>query len=150
MKKDEKRNGEYFITKEGKEIYRIISPSVKLRDILQIIVGATILAVPVGFTEETWNLGGMLPLTNILVIMGISILFAGSFIYHHYKHKVHGHFLEFTKRVFATYIFSFLVVALMLTLIQRAPWQTDILLAFKRTVIVSLPASMSAAVADTI
>ncbi len=150
MKKDEKRNGEYFITKEGKEIYKILSPKVKLRDILQIIVGATILAVPVSFTEETWSLGGLLPLTNIFLIMGVSILFLGSFTYHHYKHGLNKHFLDFGKRVLATYLFSFLVVALVLTLIQRAPWSVDFILAFKRTVIVSLPASMSAAVADTL
>lgn len=38
----------------------------KPRDILQIIVGASILAVPIAFTEETWNLGEKLPLVNVL------------------------------------------------------------------------------------
>ncbi|MDZ7797967.1 MAG: hypothetical protein U5N56_13450 [Candidatus Marinimicrobia bacterium] len=38
------------------------------RDLLQIIVGASILAVPVAFTEETWMLGGELPLKNVLFL----------------------------------------------------------------------------------
>ena len=29
----------------------------RLRDLLQIIVGASLLAIPIAFTEETWDLG---------------------------------------------------------------------------------------------
>ena len=54
------------------------------------------------------------------------------------------------KRACSTYFISFMVVALLLTLIQRTPWNTDWIIAFKRVVIVTFPASMSAAVADVI
>jgi len=122
------------------------------KDVLQVIVGAAILAVPVGFTEETWQLGESLPLGNILWLMALSLIFIGSFVYYHY-HKnglKNGryHAREFTKRVISTYVLSFIVVALLLMIIQRAPWMTDTLVAFKRTVIVAFPSSMSAAVAD--
>jgi uncharacterized membrane protein len=57
---------------------------------------------------------------------------------------------RYCKRVLAIYLFSLFVVALLLTLIQKCPWGTDNLLALKRILIVAFPASMSAAVSDTL
>jgi uncharacterized membrane protein len=57
---------------------------------------------------------------------------------------------EFVKRTLSIYLVSFAVVAILLTLIQRAPWTTDWVLAFKRIVLISFPSSMSAAVSDMI
>ncbi len=121
------------------------------RDVLQVIVGASILAIPVGYTEETWHLGETLPLPNVLGFLIISILFIAAFTYYnYYRHSFRKHQNEFYKRVVVTYIFSFIIVAIILTLIQKAPWQMDYLLAFKRVIIVSFPASMSAAIADIV
>ncbi|MCK4429723.1 MAG: hypothetical protein KAW19_00325, partial [Candidatus Aminicenantes bacterium] len=42
---------------KGKILHKIISPLMvefHPKDVLQVIIGAAILAVPVGFTEETW------------------------------------------------------------------------------------------------
>ena len=79
------------------------------------------------------------------------VLFIGVFVYfHYYVQNMEVHWREFLKRVVFTYVFSFIVVGVLLALIQRAPWTTDILLAFKRVALVTFPASMSAAVADTI
>ncbi len=139
---------------KGKTIHKIITPIMHTfdpKDLLQVIIGATILAIPVGFTEETWRLGGELPLWNNLILMMISVIFIGAFVFYTYHGKVgNGHGGEFLKRVVSTYVFSFLVVAILLTLIQRAPWMTEWALALKRVIIVTLPASMSAAVADTL
>jgi uncharacterized membrane protein len=78
-------------------------------------------------------------------------VFICSFVYYnYYRGSMGSHWAEFLKRVASTYIISFLLVAVLLTLIERAPWQSDLMLAFSRTVIVSFPASMSAAVADMI
>ena len=124
---------------------------VTLRDILQIIIGAAIFATPVGLTEETWNLGANLPGLNVFGFFLLSIIFVSFFSYYHY----HGHlnskkWKELFKRTVATYGFSFLVVGVILTFIQKAPWSLDFALALKRTIIVTLPASLSGAVADTI
>lgn len=120
------------------------------RDLMQIIVGASILAVPVAFTEETWNLGAELPLRNVLVLTFLSMLFIGLFVYFNfYRFLMKNHVFEFLKRILAVYFFSLLVVAILLTVIQRCPWETDFLLALKRILIVAFPASMSAAVSDT-
>ncbi|MBD3259154.1 DUF2391 family protein [Candidatus Woesearchaeota archaeon] len=139
---------------KGKEKYRFIRPLMlkfHLRDILQVIVGASILAIPVGFTEETWRLGETLPLFSVLGFLFLSILFMGAFVYYnYYRDHFKEHWPEFVKRVVFTYVFSFLVVTILLFLLQKTPWTTDWAIAFSRIVLVTFPASMSAAVADMI
>lgn len=121
------------------------------KDILQILIGASILAVPVGFTEETWHLAEIMPITNIIILMLISMSFIAIFThFHYYKKGVKGHRKEFFKRVISTYILSFIIVATLLTLILKAPWSTNFMLALKRTIIVTFPATMSAAIADVL
>jgi uncharacterized membrane protein len=121
------------------------------KDLLQVIIGASILAVPVGFTEETWRLGGELPMQNILILSSISIIFIGTFVYYNYYRKNFSkHWGEYAKRVLSTYLFSLGVVAGFLTLIGVAQWDIDLMLSLKRVILVSFPASMSAVVADTI
>jgi uncharacterized membrane protein len=121
------------------------------KDMLQVIVGAAILAIPVGLTQETWELGQELPFANVLGFLVLSFLFISAFTYYMYhSEKIEFHWDIFFTRVAATYLFSFIVVALLLALIQKTPWATDWILALKRVIIVTFPSSMSAAVADTI
>lgn len=141
-------------TKNAKSIIpHILHPHLdfKSKDVLQVMVGSAILAVPVAFTEETWKLGESLPILNVIILMIVSLIFIAMFVYYnYYRNDFHTHWDEFIKRVFSTYIFSFFVVAGLLTIIQRAPWSSDWIIAFKRIVIISFPSSMSAAVADMI
>ncbi len=126
-----------------------------IHDLFQVIIGATILAVPIGLTQETWDLGSSLPLLNIFVLMAITLFFISIFTYFHY-HRYHikenpsHHISRMIKRVFITYIFSFAVVSILLTVIQVTPWTTDSLLAFKRAAIVTLPSALGATISDTI
>lgn len=144
--KPKKSGGENLL----QSIVNPIIPQFSLKDTLQVIIGASILAVPVGFTEETWRLGETLPFINVLGLLALSVFFVTMFTYYHYhKHTQQNHHSVFVKRVVSTYVFSFLVVALIMTLIQRAPWSTDLILAVKRVVIVTFPSTMSAAIADT-
>lgn len=140
---------------KGNLVQRIVSPLMVEfypRDLIQIIVGASILAIPVAFTEETWRLGELLPLSKVLGIMVLSLFFISAFVYYNFYRKEHlrEHWDELLKRVLSTYVISLIVVALILTLIEKAPWSTDHLLAIKRVILVAFPASMSAAVADMI
>ena len=139
---------------KGNILHKIISPLMvefKIKDLIQIMIGSAILAIPVGFTTEIWDLGTTLPLLNVIIFIILSFLFISIFVYHnYYRKKFKKHWLEFVKRVVSTYVFSFATVALLLFLINVTPWSTDWLLAFKRVVIVAFPASMSAAVADMI
>ena len=139
----------------GNLLHKIISPLMvefHPKDVLQVIVGASLLAIPVGFTEETWQLGITLPLLNVLLLFFTSLLFIGLFVYFTYHHKslLRDHSDTFFKRIFATYILSFIVVAVLLTIIQRAPWDTSFLIALKRVIIVTFPASLGGAIVDTL
>ena len=154
LKKDV--NNQIHLKKKSKPgvLDGVINPIVhefRIKDILQVIIGAGILAIPVGFTQETWDLGASLPLPNTIGFIVLSVLFIAAFAYYHYhRHHLKEHKNELIKRVLFTYIASFLVVAILMTLIQKAPWQTDWILAFKRVVLVTFPSSMSAAIADTL
>jgi len=123
----------------------------KPRDIMQVVVGAALIAIPVSLTEEAWYLPESLPSVNILFIGIISILMISIFIYFNfYKITFKGYAAEFLKRVFGTYIIAMIVVGVTLTLIEKCPWGVDNLLAIKRIVIVTFPAAMSGTLSDTI
>jgi uncharacterized membrane protein len=121
------------------------------RDVVQVIVGATILAIPVAFTEEVWRLGADLPNRNILYLGLVSIIFICLFVYYNfYRSHLKTHWLEFLKRVASIYILAILVVGMILFIIGQAPLGADWLITLKRMIIIAFPASMSAAVADMI
>ncbi len=138
----------------GKVLHKFLSPLMvefQLKDALQVIVGAAILSIPVSFTEEVWNLGEKLPLNNVLGILAISLLFISAFVYFNfYKGNIIGHRFEFIKRVLFTYLISLGVVSILMTLIQQAPWETNWILALKRIIIITFPASMSGTLVDTL
>ena len=137
MKKEEttrvsiKRVGGYLhkithlMDETGNVIHTVISPfmvELKPWDILQIIVGASILAIPIWLTEEIWILGKELPFKNVVMLATISILFLAGFIYYNfYRFHFKEHLREYFKRVIWTYILSLIVVAVLLTIIQKCP-----------------------------
>ena len=124
---------------------------VKLQDILEIMVGASILAVPVAFTEEVWNMGDELHWYNVLMLNTVCILFMGSFIYFKsYRKHLHLYRTEFYKRVISTFLLSVLIVGILLTIVNKCPWISDFDLALKRILIGSFPAAMSATVTDNL
>ena len=140
--------------KSGEVVHRVVKPLMvefRLRDALQTVVGASILAIPAAYTEEAWNLGRDLPLINIAAIALMSVLFIAMFVYFNfYKSYIAEFRMQFFVRVISTYVVSFAVVAILLTVIGQCPWGTDNLLALKRIVIVAFPASMSATVTDAL
>lgn len=145
-----------FIIKDdkGNELQRINVPlkvELKIHDFLEIIVGASILAVPVAFTEEVWNMGDNLPWFNVLLLSAMSILFLGTFVYYtSYRKKLKLFRKEYINRVLSTFILSIIIVGLLLTIVDKCPWFTDFDLALKRTLIGAFPASLSATVTDNI
>jgi uncharacterized membrane protein len=143
-----------ILDSSGEVIQRIAKPlmvELRARDIIQIVVGATLLAIPVAFTEETWQLGKKLPLLNISAIALLSIFFIALFVYaNFYRFYLKGFVFEYIKRVIAIYVISLVVVGLLMTLIQQCPWGVDNILAIKRIILVAFPASMSAVATDAI
>ncbi|MFC1692188.1 DUF2391 family protein [Candidatus Latescibacterota bacterium] len=136
----------------GKVIGSAVRPlmvEVRPRDILQMIIGASVLAIPVGFTEECWTLGENLPLRNVIILSFISVLFISTFVYFNfYRFHLKGFEVNFIKRCLSIYIVSIILVGLLLTLIQKCPWGVNNIVALKRIIIVAFPASMSAAISD--
>ncbi len=138
----------------GNILSRVITPlkvEFHLKDVLQVIVGASLLAIPIGFTEETWRLGEQLPMANVIWFPILSFLFIGLFVYYNYYHKrLRNHWLSFIKRIFFTYFFSFVLVAILMHVIDKTPWATDWMLALKRVLIVTFPCALSGTIADTL
>lgn len=144
-----------IIDSEGNLLHKIISPLMVefyWRDVIQVIIGSSLLAIPIAFTEETWRLGETLTWHRIGGVMLLSLFFISAFVYYNFYRREHlkEHWDQLLKRVLSTYVISFFTVALILTLIDKAPWSTDHYLAIKRIILVAFPASMSAAVADMI
>jgi uncharacterized membrane protein len=121
------------------------------KDRVQILVGATILAIPTAFTEAVWNLGSDLSWFSVIALAIASLVFIGLFIYlNSYQQHMKLYRGQFLNRMISTYLFSLVVVGVLLMLVEKAPWVTDFSLALKRTIIGALPASMSATVTDAI
>ncbi len=143
-----------FVDKSGHVVQFAMSPfmvELRLRDIMQIVVGSALLAIPVAFTEEVWDLGSKLPLNNVLYLSIMSLTMISLFVYFNfYRFHIKNNVFNYIKRVLATYFLSLIVCATILTIIQQCPWETNYLLAIKRTVIVAFPASLMATVADII
>ncbi len=138
----------------GRVIQYIAKPlkvELRRRDLTQILVGASVLAIPVGFTEEVWTLGSELPVTNVVGLSIISLAFIALYVYFTFYRDLFAQFrFEYVKRVLAIYFLTLVVVASLLTIIQGAPWAAEPTVAIKRVVIVAFPASMSAALSDSI
>ncbi len=138
----------------GKVVQHALRPlmvELRSRDLIQILVGSSILAIPVGFTEETWNLGRTLPTANVVILAAVSLTFIALFVhFHFYKGYLRQYVTNYVLRVIAIYLISLAVVGLLLTIIQQCPWATDWVLAVKRVVIVTFPASLSATLADAL
>jgi uncharacterized membrane protein len=139
---------------KGNELQRINVPlkvELRIHDILEILVGASILAVPVAFTEEVWNLGDQLPWLNVISLSLLSVFFMGTFIYYtSYRSHLKMFKNEYSMRILTTFLLSVIVVGLLLTIVNKCPWVTDFDLALKRTLIGAFPASLSATVTDNI
>ena len=119
------------------------------RDVMQLIIGATLLSTPLALTEEVWRLGEVLPLYNIVLLMVLSMVFTSLFVYYNfYRQHLLSHWLEFVKRIVLIYIISLGVSFIMLHLFDKGLPGTPWLITLKRMVIIAFPASMSATVAD--
>lgn len=143
-----------LVDSSGDIVHRVITPlmlELRRRDIMQIIVGSTILAIPLAFTEETWNLGAELSWLRVGLVALLSLLSLAGFVYYNfYRNFLKGYVRQYLSRVITIYLVSLFMVGLLLTLIDRCPWGIDSILALKRTIIVALPASMSAAITDSL
>ncbi|MCA1796547.1 MAG: DUF2391 family protein, partial [Geobacteraceae bacterium] len=121
-----------------------------LEDAAQVAIGAFALAVPVAFSEEAWRLGETLPLQNLLLVFVLSLFFLGLFAYGSvFQARIAHRLPVFLWRIVIAYLLAALVVALVLLALDKLPLFTHTAIAFKRLVIITMPASMGAIVVDS-
>jgi len=124
--------------------------SFNLEDAGQVTIGAFALAVPISFSEEAWKLGQTLPFTNLLMVFVLSILFLGIFAYESvFQGNIKSRMPAFLWRIAIAYTITALVVALVLFSLNKFPLFTDTLVALKRLIIITMPASMGAIIVDS-
>lgn len=143
-----------FFDASGKPISQVINPmmvELRPRDILQIFVGSFLVASPLCFTEEIWQLSISLKRSNVYALGGISLLVSALFIYFNfYRNRLKGNIAEFVKRFLATYIISISSIILILALIDKLPFDESPYVAIKRVIIIGFPTIFAAVIADYI
>jgi len=124
--------------------------SFNMEDVSQVCVGAFALAVPISFSEEAWQLGVTLPITNLLLLMSLSLSFLGVYAYQsvfqgNIKHRIP----VFVFRIVIAYFLAALVVAMVLLALDKLPFFEEPVLSLKRIIVITMPASMGAIVVDS-
>ena len=115
--------------------------SFNLEDASQVAIGAFALAVPISFSEEAWNL---------LMVFILSIMFLGFFAYESvFQGNIKYRIPVFLWRIVIAYIITAIVVVLVLLSLDKFPILTDTLVAFKRLIVITMPASMGAIIVDS-
>jgi uncharacterized membrane protein len=138
----------------GNVEHRVVMPlgvEFGLRDLTEIVVGATVLAIPVGYTEEVWVLGEQLSNFHAILIVLVSLLFTAAFTYAvFYRDHFKGYENEFVKRLVSSYLVTLTVAALVLLLVDKLPLFEAPGVAIRRTILVAFPATFSATVVDSL
>lgn len=119
-------------------------------DIAQIVVGASVLAVPISFSEEAWTAAIDLPLPNLMLVFILSIAFLALYAHQSlFQASVKNRKFVFVFRVFIAYLLTTLVVAVVLLSLDKLPLMSEPVVALKRIILVAMPASMGAIVVDS-
>ncbi|MCB0271809.1 MAG: DUF2391 family protein [Bdellovibrionales bacterium] len=138
----------------GNPISTIVNPltvELKPRDVLQIFVGSFLIAAPLSFTAEIWELSTTIETFKVWLLVIISFVTVTLFIYFNsYRGRMRGYILHFFKRIIATYVITASSSALILYLIDQFPFGTDPGVAMKRVIIISFPALFGAILSDTL
>ena len=121
------------------------------RDVAEIIIGSLVLAFPVAVTEEVWNLSMELSVARTIVISLSSLVFISVFVHTTYCHDFSfSSQKQLLARVLSVYGLTLLVVAAVLFAVDRLPLFTQTMVALKRAIIVTFPASFAATVVDSL
>lgn len=141
-----------FLDDSGNPIGHSINPlmvELKPRDITQLFIGSLLVSTPLCFTEEVWKISESLSDRNIGGFFLLSILAVTSFIYFNfYRYRLNGHFIEFLKRIFFTYLITLLSTILVLSLINKFTFGDHTSMA--RVIIIGFPSIFGAMVTDYI
>lgn len=121
-----------------------------LEDASQVAIGSFALAVPISFSEEAWSLSETLPAGNIMLMACLSVIFLAFFAYESvFQGDIAYRIPVFLIRILIAYTVAGLVVALVLTALDKFPIVSEPVIAIKRLVIIAMPASMGAIIVDS-
>ena len=119
-------------------------------DASQVAIGSFALAVPISFSEEAWKLGETLPLVNLSLLFTLSVVFLSFFAYESvFQGNIKYRIPIFISRIFIAYSIAACVVALVLLSLNKLPAISEPVLALKRLIIITMPASMGAIIVDS-
>jgi uncharacterized membrane protein len=117
-------------------------------DLIQIVVGSSLLVAPVAFSEEAWKLSISLPIKNIVFLLGLSLSFIGMYVYQGiFSGNVKNRLSVFVLRIFIDYLITLFVVFIILLALNKIPID-DPVVAFKRIILIGFPASLVGVVLD--
>ena len=123
--------------------------SFNMEDVSQIVVGSAALAIPISFSEEAWNIGATLPFFKLLLVFFLSMAFLSFFAYESvFQENIKYRVPVFIARIFFAYTIAGIVVALILFSLDKFPLLSEPVLALKRLIVVTMPASMGAIIVD--
>ncbi|WP_430815284.1 DUF2391 family protein [Carboxylicivirga sp. RSCT41] len=121
-----------------------------IEDLSQLIIGSSVLSVPIAFTEEAWNMSRTLPAINLVVVFTLSLSFISIYAFRGiYEGKVKNRIRTYIFRVLFDYFVTVCVVIIVLFALNKLPILSDTYIAIKRIIIISFPASMGAIVVDS-
>lgn len=136
---------------EGNPVATVSGPlkvEFHLEDFMQLIAGASIMALPVAMGSDVWSLGTELSAGRALTIFTLSILTLGAFIWAlFYGKRINEYRGHFVRRVVSAYLVTFLIAFLLLFLFDKAPLD-DLQVTLTRTILVAFPASFAATAVD--
>jgi uncharacterized membrane protein len=119
------------------------------RDVTEIMVGSCLLAFPVSVTEEVWTISETLPFSRALYLLIWSVIFIAFFTYHRYFNGcLKGHVGRFVIRVCAVYFITMICSTTIVLAVKQLMTAETAIIAIKRVIIVSFPASFAATVVD--
>jgi len=118
-------------------------------DIIQVIIGASALTVPVAFSEESWRLSETLPIFNVIILLILSLLFIGLYsIQGIFQGNVKHRLYNFILRILIVYGVTLIIVFIILFALNRMPIIDEPIIALKRIILLSFPASMGGVIVD--
>ena len=129
---------------------KLMNLSINSEDISQIAIGAFALAVPISFSEEAWRMGETLPIFNLFIVFTLSISFLSIYAYYSvFQGMISKRYKIFIIRILIAYFIAALVVALVLFALNKLPIIDDPVVAIKRLILITMPASMGAIIVDS-
>ena len=127
----------------------MIRKSINAEDIIQVVIGASALTVPVAFSEESWRLSETLPMLNVFVLIFLSLLFISLYsLQGIFQGQIKHRLSHYVFRIIIDYGVSLVVVFVVLFALNRMPIIDDPIIALKRIIILAFPASMGGVIVD--